>query len=169
MWYYAVLYIIGAGLFIIGPNLAIVSDISAIFSDIQRFFYRISLSIVPIIKKTVLYIMSVTHLANSRICDRPAAQNSSEGCKTKVYPSSASCDRHKLELEVQNTVSASDQSSVLAKKNLKTPYYSLTHVQFPGFPCVRMPDRPKKTSLWRRLATPWFLQPTRSECIYVPP
>ncbi len=42
--------IIGAGLFIIGPNLVIFSDILAIFSDIQRFFYRISLSIVPIIK-----------------------------------------------------------------------------------------------------------------------
>ena len=51
--YNAVLYIIGAGLFIIGPNLAIFSDILAIFSDIQRFFYRISLSIVPIIKKSV--------------------------------------------------------------------------------------------------------------------
>ena len=60
--YNAVLYIIGAGLFIIGPNLAIFSDILAIFSDIQRFFYRISLSIVPIIKKSVLYIMSVTDL-----------------------------------------------------------------------------------------------------------
>jgi hypothetical protein len=53
---------LGAGLFIIGPNLAIFSDIFAIFSDIQRLFKRISLSIVPVIKKSVLYIMSVTDL-----------------------------------------------------------------------------------------------------------
>jgi hypothetical protein len=39
-------------------------------------------------------------------------------CKSKVYPSSASCDRHKLELAVQNTVSASNQLSILAKKKI---------------------------------------------------
>ena len=45
-------------------------------------------------------------------------------CKSKVYPSSASCDRHKLELEVQNTVSASDQLSILAKKKSKDTIFN---------------------------------------------
>ena len=43
-------------------NSGIFSDNLAIFSDILRFFYRISLSIVPILEKCRFYIMCVTDL-----------------------------------------------------------------------------------------------------------